>query len=143
MAEALARATASRSGIAASVTFGSAGIAVEKLHSAADPRAIACVAQHGLDLMRHKTRAADAYVLGAADRIYALDRGVRDHLQVMAPAIAKPRIRLLMSLVPSLSIEDVEDPWYGAAADYEMAFGLINQAVTALDAELRAGQRRR
>ena len=120
--------------------FASAGVAVTAPGGPADLRAIDCVAAVGLDLRQHRTRAVSVDLLAPAQRIFALDRSVRDSLFKTLPAIVHPRIALLLDLVPSLGLHDVADPWSGTAADYAHAFDLIQQAVAALRAEKRRDQ---
>lgn len=131
MAEVAARAAATRSG-ADGITFASAGIEPAVIGGPADPRAVACVGAAGLDLTKHKTRAADTELLSRADRIFALDRGILDHLLAAAPVGLHPRISLLMALAPELSVVDVGDPWAGGPADYAAAYQLIDSAISNL-----------
>lgn len=135
MAEAVARTRAGIVGVDA--IFKSAGIAVSVIGAPADPRAIACAAKMGLDLTAHRADATTMPLLSAMDRIYALDREVRDQLMAQTPQPRQSRIHLLMSLVPETGLTDVADPWSGTAADYDGAFALIDAAVAALIDDLK------
>ena len=134
MAEALARDAARRAGLDGVITFASAGAAPSPVGSPADPRASACMAHRGLDLSAHRSRLADAALVSGADRVFALDRIVRDDLVRTAP---QARINLLLDLIPQLGLADVADPWHGTAADYDAACSLIETAVAALIADLQ------
>ncbi len=130
MAEVVARAKPG-----AGLRFASAGVAVERVGAPADPRAMSCVAAAGLDLTQHRTRAVSDALLASAQRVFALDRSVRDQLYESPRPIPCPAIELLASLIPNANLLDIEDPWHGSAADYAAAFALIERAVDALNAE--------
>ena len=137
MAEAVARDALERAARGTDFRVASAGVAVDRIGAPADPRAIACVAARGLDLTGHTTRAADGVSLAGASRVYALDRGIMSQLQSRVSADIDQHVRLLTSLVPSLGIDDIADPYDGTATDYERAFAVIEAAVAALVADLR------
>lgn len=136
MVEVVARAAFAGKQNMPQATFSSAGVAVATVRGPADPRAVACVAARGLALTDHSTTQVDAKILRASDRIYALDRGIRDRLLEIAPSETKSRISLLTSLIPNATISDIDDPYAGTADDYEIAFALISRAVDALAASL-------
>ncbi len=141
MAEVAARAAAAGAAPSPMAEFASCGIAVDEVGAGADPRAVACVATAGLDLRSHTTRQADAAMLAAADRIYALDQSVLAHLRERASADVAPRIALLTSLIPDAGVIDIDDPYRGTAADYEAAFALIRRAADALAQSLPSAPR--
>ena len=131
MAALAARHLGRQAGLDGRVHFLSAGIAVDAASTRADPRAIACVAKSGLDLSRHRPRPVTPEMVRAADLIFALDRNILTYVGCTA-AKAHPHLRLLLSLVPELHLDDVADPYSGTAHDYEHAFALIERAVAVL-----------
>lgn len=129
MAEALARHLAAKAG-RDDLVFRSCGISPRSTGTAADPRAVACIARRGIDLSGHAVRALDAAPDARDfDLLLALDDEVLAVVNARVPAAAKHKVRPLMSFAPDAGVAEVPDPYSGTASDYDHALGLIGRAV--------------
>jgi protein-tyrosine phosphatase len=124
-----------------------------------DPGARAELAARGYDGSGHRARQFDRSWFGDYDLVVAMDRQNLADLSRMAPdlATARDRIRLLRSFDPRLAGDgagdvagdvgagglpgdpfdgDVPDPYHGDAAEYALAFDLVQAAARGLAAQL-------
>jgi protein-tyrosine phosphatase len=136
MAEVIARNLAERQGL--TLQFASAGTTAAA-DAVASRGALASAANAGLDLSRHRARAAGTDLLAPAHRILALDQRIYADLIAGAPADMKPRIAHLVAFAPGLGIDEITDPWGGSTATYDKAFRDIKAAVAGLVEGLRNG----
>lgn len=132
MAEALARDIAGRAG-RCDLSFVSAGIAPRSTGGAADPRAVVCIGNRGIDLSGHTVRALDAEADARDfDLLLALDEAVLGNVRGRVAARYLHKVRPLMSYAPGTGTSEVPDPYEGSASDYDHALGLIQFAVEGL-----------
>lgn len=129
MAEALARTIAERAG-RRDLSFASAGIAPRSEGGPADPRAVACIGNRGIDLSGHTVRALDAEADGRGfDLLLALDEAVLGTVRGRVPVRYLHKVRPLMSFARGTGMTEVPDPYEGTARDYDDALGLIQLAI--------------
>ena len=131
MAVGVARAWLRSIGDDKSFVIEGAGVAVRTPGAPADPRAIRCAAAHGIDLAWLRARAIVPDDFHAFDLLVTLDHDVTRRLHAMAPDAGAP-VHALMSFVADAAADEVPDPFLGGPADYDAAFGLIQQGVDAL-----------
>ncbi|MGK8505382.1 low molecular weight protein-tyrosine-phosphatase [Nocardia asiatica] len=117
-----------RAGLANRVRVSSAGTGSWHVGADADPRTSATLRKYGYPTGHI------AAVFGAehseADLVIALDRShQRDLARLGIPA---ERLRLLRAFDPDADGQDVADPYYGDAADFELVRAQIEAAVPGL-----------
>lgn len=138
MAEGAFRAAALRSGL--DCTVDSAGTASYHIGHQPDPRAIAVAQAHGVAIAGQSARQVERNDFYRFSHIIGLDRANLEGLRSRAPRDATAKVALLLDAVEGRRGEAVADPYYGAAADFEAAWQVINQGVEALVARfLREG----
>ena len=152
-AEVVLREELARAGLSGKVEVDSSGTGDWHLGRPMDQRARAELAAHGYDGSAHRARQFNRSWFGDYDLVIAMDRQNLADLRRMAPdqATVRDRIRLLRSFDPALAGAgagrrraldhydgDVPDPYHGSAADYALAFDLVQAAARGLAAQLAA-----
>jgi len=152
-AEVVLREELARAGLSGNVEVDSSGTGDWHLGRPMDQRARAELAAHGYDGSAHRARQFRRSWFGDYDLVIAMDRQNLADLRRMAPdqATVRDRIRLLRSFDPALAGAgggwqrgldhydgDVPDPYDGSAADYALAFDLVQAAARGLAAQLAA-----
>lgn len=149
-AEVVLRQELALAGLSGKVEVDSSGTGDWHLGGPMDPGARAELAAHGYDGSAHRARQFNRSWFGDYDLVIAMDRQNLADLRRMAPdqATARDRIRLLRSFDPALSLDDaagqradryhgdVPDPYHRSAADYALAFELVQAAARGLAAGL-------
>ncbi len=150
-AEVVLRQELARAGLSGKVEVDSSGTGDWHLGGPMDPGARAELAAHGYDGSAHRARQFNRSWFGDYDLVLAMDRHNLADLRRMAPdrETARDRIRLLRSFDPALAAGaaaglrgadrydgDVPDPYHGSAADYALAFDLVQAAASGLVAQL-------
>jgi protein-tyrosine phosphatase len=110
----------------------SAGTHDYHVGEAPDRRAIAHARKRGYDISSLRARQVAAADFEAFDLILAMDRGHLRILERLCPQERRHKLRLFAAG------EDVPDPYYGGAGDFERALDLIEAASRRLIDELRA-----
>jgi protein-tyrosine phosphatase len=156
-AEVVLREELARAGLAGQVEVDSSGTGNWHLGGPMDSGARAELAVRGYDGSAHRARQFDRSWFGDYDLVVAMDRRNLADLRRMAPdrATARDRVRLLRSFDPATAGDggrdgaagrpggdpyhgDVPDPYNGSAADYALAFDLVQAAASGLAAQLAA-----
>ena len=122
-------------GLSPSISVGSAGTLGFHAGRAADARAIALAADHGLDLGAHRARQVRRADFGQAELVIAMDRQNLADLRALAPAEASGRIRLLLEFAGQ-RLAEVPDPYQGGQAEFEHSFELIRVGIAGLTKHL-------
>ena len=148
MAEVVLRSELDRLGLADRVEVDSAGTGDWHIGSRMDSRARAELALRGYDGSGHRARQFGPSWFGRYDLVAAMDSANLRDLRAMAPdRQTADRIRLFRSFDPALAgqpgesgaadaDQDVPDPYGGTAADYALAFDLVQPAAAGLAAQL-------
>ena len=152
-AEVVLREELARAGLSGRVEVDSSGTGNWHVGGPMDPGARAELAARGYDGSGHRARQFDRAWFGGYDLVVAMDRQNLADLRRMAPdrATARERIRLLRSFDPAADgggdpvagrtardpyDGDVPDPYHGSAAEYALAFDLVQAAASGLAAQL-------
>ena len=88
-----------------------------------DYRSIKIAANHGIDISLQKARPFQLEDFNLFDKIYVMDR---NNLKVIEQLAETSEQRDKVSLI--LKNEEVPDPYYGDESDFEMVFGLLDNA---------------
>jgi protein-tyrosine phosphatase len=151
MAEVVLRSELDRVGLAGRVEVDSAGTGDWHIGSPMDSRARAELALRGYDGSGHRARQFGPSWFGRYDLVAAMDSANLRDLRAMAPDHeAADRIRLFRSFDPALAVRrghgdpdghgeaepDVPDPYGGTAAEYALAFDLVQPAAAGLAVQL-------
>lgn len=132
MAEAVMRAYVEAQGGADRFELLSAGTGSWHLGASADPRAVAACHQRGIDLGSHRASHLEAHRLDTVDMVICMDRAnLLDVKRLSADTVADRSV-LLLDYHPTRMGEDVPDPYYGDASDFEHALDLCQQACAGL-----------
>jgi protein-tyrosine phosphatase len=105
---------------------------------APDARAVAAARRRGVDLSGLRARRMTQGDYTGFELILAMDRGHYRQLAAAAPADRRSNIRMFMSVLPDAAVEDVPDPYYGGAADFEYALDLIETGARGWLKEIQA-----
>lgn len=141
MAEAVARALVERAGLEGVVTVESFGTAAYHTGEGADPRAEAALRRRGWPAGGHRVRRIGPADVEAADLVLCADRSnVADVLRTAGPDVDCEKVRLLRSFDPDAAPgeDEVPDPWYGSAREFDAALGLIERCCAGLLEHLTA-----
>ena len=146
MAEVVLRSELDRAGLAGRVEVDSAGTGNWHIGAPMDSRARAELALRGYDGSAHRARQFWPSWFRRYDLVAAMDFGNLADLRTMAPdPSTAERIRLFRSFDPDLAgwpdsasdaDPEVPDPYNGTAADYALAFDLVQPAAQGLAAQL-------
>jgi protein-tyrosine phosphatase len=101
-----------------------------------DPRAIAHAARRGIDIAQLRARKLRREDFTRFDYVLAMDRG-HERLLLRQAGAAKDRVRLYLDFAPQLAGQDVPDPYYGKAEDFERVLDLVEPATEALIEHIR------
>ena len=131
-AEGVFRRMVEASPLAKKVEIDSAGTIGSHAGSKPDPRAIELAASRGYQLEKLRARQVIEADFERYDHIIAMDAQNLQHLREISPPDAAEKIELLMDYAPQADAREVPDPYYGSAADFEHALGLIEQGCEGL-----------
>lgn len=101
-----------------------------------DRRAIAHAARRGIDISGLRARKLRREDFARFDYLLAMDRG-HESILLRQAGMLKDRVRLFLDLVPELAGQDVPDPYYGGAQDFEHVLDLVEPASEALLEHIR------
>lgn len=118
----------------------SAGTSAEEAGNPPDARAMRAAAARGYRLPERRARQVRNIDFTSFDRVLAMTTAHLQTLRDRAPVGATARLQLFLDYAPEAGLTDVPDPWYGGAADYEVALDLIEAGVEGLVRELLAGR---
>lgn len=136
-AEGVFRARLRASPLSTRVRVDSAGTGGWHVGKAPDARACAAALKRGYDLSALRARQVTADDFHRFDYLLAMDADNLAALQEMAPAARRNRAALLLDLLPTGSVREVPDPYYGGDAGFEHVLDLLESASDALLARLR------
>lgn len=135
MAEVIIHDAIESAGLDDAARTSSCGIGGWHIGQSADERAIAELRRTGHDGASHRAAQLGAEHMDA-DLFVAMDSGHVSDLK--AAGVDEARIKLLRSFDPAADGQDVEDPYYGAAADFVRTREQIEAATAGLVNWVRA-----
>ena len=138
MAEVVLRGQLGRAGLAGRVVVDSAGTGDWHVGDRMERRALAQLSRAGYDGAAHRARQVDVSWLSRRDLILAMDAANLRDLRALAPPAEVFRVRLLGE-VAGLGGQDVPDPYYGDAEDFEACLDLVEQCCAGVVASLQTG----
>jgi protein-tyrosine phosphatase len=128
--EAVVRSEFARAGVAIEV----ASAATESYHIGhqADSRSIASAGRHGYDLSAHRARQVADVDFAAFDAVLAMDRTNLRALRARCSAEHASRLALFLRFAGLDSPDEVPDPYYGGAEDFERVIALARDGARGL-----------
>lgn len=135
LAEAALRREAEAAGL--DLMVDSAGTGSWHVGKGPDPRSCAEAMRNGIDIRAYRARQVKPQDFHDFDRIIALDAANLADLERIAPTGARARRSLLLDEIPSLSGQDVADPYYGGPEGFEDTWRQVSEAARHLVAGLR------
>jgi len=144
MAETVARTLIERAGLSDEVVVESFGTSGYNAGEGADPRAEAALRRAGWPARSHRSRRLGAAELAGCDLILCADRdNLAQVRRVLGAEASAQRVRLLRAYdAEALAGDDeIPDPWYGGARDFDSALEMIERACRGLVDELVGARR--
>ncbi|MET0590101.1 MAG: low molecular weight protein-tyrosine-phosphatase [Naasia sp.] len=136
MADVIVRELAQQRGMADLVRVTSSGTGGWHVGDGADSRAVATLDRHGYDGTPHRARRFDASLFESYDLVVAMDRSHLEALRSLAPDDeASRRIIPLREFDPEDG-DEVPDPYYGDADDFEAVLRMIERSAQHLVDEI-------
>jgi protein-tyrosine phosphatase len=102
-----------------------------------DPRTVRAAAKRGVDLSSLRARQVQDADFERFDLILAMDHLNHATLLERSASRQRARIHLLLEFAADAGRQDVPDPYYGGASDFEVVLDLVEQASVGLAGELR------
>ena len=136
-AEAVFRDLLRREGQGLEVIVDSAGTHAYHVGEPPDTRAIAAARRRGIAMEDLRARVVTREDFLQFDALLAMDEQNLEHLERLAPAGYRERVRLLLEYAPESGLRDVPDPYYGGEAGFEQVLDLVEEAARGLLAALR------
>lgn len=128
-AEGLARQLASSMGVADRFEFDSAGTHAYHVGEAPDSRARKAAKARGYDLSALRARLVEPADFERFDLILAMDRSHLTHLRRLCPAPLAHKIDLFLNQSRQYAGQDLHDPYYGDAEDFETVLDQCEDAL--------------
>jgi protein-tyrosine phosphatase len=136
MAEVIARSMLADAGLSDAVSVDSSGTGGWHEGEGADRRTVRALADHGYDGSAHRAREFDRSWFRERDLILVADRTHQRILRGWAPdEESRAKVRLLRDYDPAAVTSgdlEVDDPWYGGAADFERCLTEVESACSSL-----------
>lgn len=150
MAQVVLRERLDRAGLDGVVVVDSTGISDEEHGHPIDRRAARVLTAHGYRVPSHSARHITRTDLAATDLVLAMTSAHARALRALAsdPSLAA-RVRMYRSFDPDAPVDgpehllDVDDPWYGEAADFEITLAEVEAAADGVVAHVRDAVRQR
>lgn len=114
---------------ALNIKVASAGLGSWHVNDPPDPRTIAEVATHGIDISHYLGRQVEEKDFFNFTHIIGMDHKNIMGLRKLLPAKASPKISLLMDFVPNSSTKEVADPYYGDHRDFQTTWQQVSLGV--------------
>ena len=137
-AEAVLRKAVADAGLSETVEVDSCGTSAYHVGEGPSPAGVTCAARRGYDTSALRARQIESKDFARFDLILGMDEGHLEWLEHRMPDRARAQVaRFLDYATDGRRREDVPDPYYGGAQDYEAALDLIEPAMPGLLANLR------
>lgn len=131
-AEGLFRHRIREAGLEDRLSGDSAGTQGYHVGDAPDPRAIAEAARHGVEIGDLRARKLERADFERFDLLLGMDRGHLALMRRLAPPPVQARIGLLLAHARDCGQTEVPDPYYGAEAQYQLSYRLIDAGIAGL-----------
>jgi protein-tyrosine phosphatase len=131
-AEAVFRRLVSDAGLDGSIRVDSAGTHGYHVGEPPDERALRHALRRGYDLSALRARRVAQRDFEEFDLIIAMDRGHLRILQRLCPREKRHKLRLIMEFAPQQSADEVPDPYYGDADQFEQVLDMLEAAARGL-----------
>lgn len=138
MAEGALRRRLGEAGLGDDVTVDSAGLGSWHAGQPPDPRAVACAANHGVDIADQRARQLRPADYHDFDWLLCADHAVLEDVRAALPADARARAVLMLGFGDGAD-ESIPDPYTGGQAEFEHAWALVDAAADAIVRSLHAG----
>ena len=115
-------------GLADRIRIASAGTHDYHVGEAPDARSVTHAAKRGYDLSAQRAAQVSREDFSNHDYILAMDRGHMRILRGLQPANSRAKLGLFLEASGRWKDEDVPDPYYGGAADFEDVLDRIEEA---------------
>ena len=136
-AEGVFRKLVADAGMSGAILADSAGTHGYHIGEPPDTRAQSAAAKRGYDLSGLRARRVERADFERFDLIVAMDRGHLAILSRMAGSAAH-KLKLMMAYASRFNEEDVPDPYYGGAQDFEQVLDLLEDGARGLLDSVRA-----
>ena len=137
-AEGVARGLAEKLGLAEAFEFDSAATHSYHLGATPDPRTVAAAAKRGYDLAHLRARRVTEFDFIRFDHVIAMGRDHLEWLQRSCPPLYHDKLGLLLEFSERFEEDEVPDPYYGGAEDFQQVLDLVEDAVQELLRKLAA-----
>ena len=131
-AEAVFRRLAAQRGLLGELEIDSAGTHGYHVGESPDARTQRAAAERKYDLSSIIARKVAPEDLEYFDIVLAMDRSNLDSLRKLCPAKHLPRLKLFMSYARQFDDDEVPDPYYGLAHDFDLVLDMIEDAAEGL-----------
>ena len=131
-AEAVLRKLVDESPLAGRMEIDSAGTIGAHAGARPDQRDSEHAARRGYDLDKIRARQIVAADFEKFDFVIAMDEQNARHLKLVCPPENSHKIELLLAYSPDTGADEIPDPYYGSAGDFEHALDLIERGCKGL-----------
>ena len=116
----------------------SAGTANYHVGAAPDPRMIKTGAKNGTPIDFLRARQFSKHDFTSFDYILVMDKSNYTNVCALAPdESSKNKVYLILDFLSEASIEEVPDPYYGTATDFQYVYDLLDSATDSFLAQLK------
>jgi protein-tyrosine phosphatase len=126
--EGVLRHKAKERGLGDRIRIASAGTHDYHVGDPPDSRTLEHAAKRGYDFSSQRASQVGPQDFGAFDYILAMDRSHLRILRAMQPAGSKAKLGLFLEASARWKGEDVPDPYYGGAAEFERVLDMVEEA---------------
>lgn len=125
------------SGLDTAIDVDSAGTHGFHVGGPPDRRAVAILAEQGIDISDLRSRQVTLSDFASFDYIVAMDEDNYEHLRALSPESAVERIHRLMDFAPDFGDGEVPDPYYGGSSGFERVCDLVEAGTEGFLAHLK------
>jgi protein-tyrosine phosphatase len=116
----------------------SAGTANYHVGEPPDRRTVAAARRKGYDLAALRARQVTGQDFAAFDYMLAMDAANLEELRRRAPARTRARLGLFLEFAPECGCDEVPDPYYGGAEDFDRVLDLCEAGASGLLRQIEA-----
>lgn len=138
MAEGAFRAAVEEAGLLSSIRIDSAGTIGYHAGSPPDPRAQDVARRRGIDISGQRSRKVRDDDFEAFEHILAMDEENYADLMRRCPSGLEDRIRLFLTFAPDIPIDEMPDPYYGPANQFDHCYDAAIAASVGLLAHIKS-----